>query len=125
MVMARCSSFDEAGRVVGVEDMYEALVAAELEWAFGEEPIVSPVGEGVPGKGAMMRMHYFRASTITVGKIKEMEERGYFTKDEAHTPRAETVPEPPDDEALVFEDFFVASLCMPPHPALADILLHF
>jgi hypothetical protein len=30
-----------------------------------------------------------------------------------------------DDEAVVFEDFFVARLCMPPHPALADILLHF
>jgi hypothetical protein len=54
-----------------------------------------------------------------------MEERGYFAKDEARVPGAETVLEPRDDEAVVFEDFFVARLCMPPHPALADILLHF
>jgi hypothetical protein len=35
------------------------------------------------------------------------------------------IPEPDDDEAVVYEDFFVASLRMPPHPALGDILLHF
>jgi hypothetical protein len=35
------------------------------------------------------------------------------------------VPKPNDDEVVVYEDFFVARLCMPPHPALADILLHF
>jgi hypothetical protein len=35
------------------------------------------------------------------------------------------MPEPNNDEAMVYEDFFVAGLCMPPHPALADILLHF
>jgi hypothetical protein len=36
-----------------------------------------------------------------------------------------TTPEPNDDEAIFFEDFFVADLCMPPHPALADVLLKF
>jgi hypothetical protein len=35
------------------------------------------------------------------------------------------VPEPKDDEAMVYEDFFVVGLCMPLHLALADILLHF
>jgi hypothetical protein len=35
------------------------------------------------------------------------------------------VLEPRDDEAMVHEDFFVARLRMPPHLALADILLHF
>jgi hypothetical protein len=44
---------------------------------------------------------------------------------EARAPRAETVPEPHDDEIVVFKDFFVAGLCMPLHSALADILLHF
>jgi hypothetical protein len=123
--MARWSSLDEAGRVMGVEDMDEVLAAAELEWAFREEPTICPASDGVPSEGATTRTHYFRASTITVGKIKEMEERGYFVKDEACVPRAETMPEPRDDEAVVFEDFFVAGLCMPPHLALADILLHF
>jgi hypothetical protein len=39
-------------------------------------------------------------------------------------PGTETVPEPDNDEAMVYEDFFVAGLRMPPHLALADILLH-
>jgi hypothetical protein len=35
------------------------------------------------------------------------------------------VPEPDNDEAVVYEDFFIAGLRMPPHLALPDILLHF
>jgi hypothetical protein len=35
--MAHCSSLDETSRVVGVEDMDEALVAVGLEQAFREE----------------------------------------------------------------------------------------
>jgi hypothetical protein len=54
-----------------------------------------------------------------------MEDKDYFVKDAAHAPRAETVPEPNDDEAVVYVDFFVTGLCMLSHPALADILLHF
>jgi hypothetical protein len=92
---------------------------------FGEEAAVSPAGEGVPSEGAVMRTHYFGASTITVGKIKEMEERCYFVKDEARMLGAETVLEPHDDEAEVFKDFFVTGLRMPPHLTLANILLHF
>jgi hypothetical protein len=30
-----------------------------------------------------------------------------------------------DDEAIIYRDFFVAGLHMPPHRALADILLKF
>jgi hypothetical protein len=37
----------------------------------------------------------------------------------------EIVLEPIDDEAIVFELFFVVGLRMPPHPALAKILLKF
>jgi hypothetical protein len=35
------------------------------------------------------------------------------------------VPEPDNNEAIVYKDFFVAGLCMPLHPALANILLMF
>jgi hypothetical protein len=31
-------------------------------------------------------MYYFGSSTITVGKIKDMEEKGYFLEDEARAP---------------------------------------
>jgi hypothetical protein len=64
-------------------------------------------------------------STITIGKIKEMVEKDYFPKGGAHVPGAKIMLEPNSDEAMVYEDFFVAGFCMPPHPALADILLHF
>jgi hypothetical protein len=46
--MARCSPLGEASsRVVEVEDMDEALVAAELERAFVENPVASE-GERCP-----------------------------------------------------------------------------
>jgi hypothetical protein len=35
------------------------------------------------------------------------------------------VPEPDDDETVVFEELFITGLCRPLHPALADILLKF
>jgi hypothetical protein len=70
-------------------------------------------------------MYYFGSSTITICKIKEMTEKTYFPEDGAHAPRAEIVSEPDNNEAVVYEDFFVTGLCMPPHLALTDILLHF
>jgi hypothetical protein len=68
--------------------------------------------------------HTILGPTITVGKIKEMVEKCYFPEGEARPPGAEMVPEPDNDEAVVYKDFFVAGLCIPPHLALADILLH-
>jgi hypothetical protein len=54
-----------------------------------------------------------------------MVEKGYFADSEAQAHGAEAVPKPNDDEVVLYEDFFVAGLCMPSHPALADILLKF
>jgi hypothetical protein len=54
-----------------------------------------------------------------------MVEKGYFLKGGARSPGTETMSESEDDEAMAYKDFFVTGLCMPPHPALADILLHF
>jgi hypothetical protein len=52
-------------------------------------------------------------------------QKGYFAEGKARVPTAEAVSEPDPDEAIVYENFFIASLCMPLHPALANILLHF
>jgi hypothetical protein len=114
-----------------------AVVAAELECAFGENPAASN-GEKCltnPGAGDTLSegvsdnenlwTYNFESSTIIVSKIKKMKEKCYFLEAEAHTPGAEIVPEPNNDEAMVYEDFFVVGLCMPPYPAMADILLHF
>jgi hypothetical protein len=136
--MSRCSPLGEAAAAgVEVENMEETTVSAELECTFGENPAasdgeryaVSPNAEDDLEKGASdnakLQMCYFRSSTITVGKVKEMEERSYFPKGEAHAPRAETMLEPNGDEAIIYEDFFITGLHMPPHSALADFLLHF
>jgi hypothetical protein len=48
----------------------------------------------------------------------------YFAKGMGHEPREETVLEPHPDEAVVIE-LFSASLWMPLHPVLDDILLKF
>jgi hypothetical protein len=71
--MARCGSFGDAGRVMGVEDMGGELIVAELERLFGEDPAVSPAVKDVPNEGAAVRTLYFGSSTITLGKIKEIE----------------------------------------------------
>jgi hypothetical protein len=65
------------------------------------------------------------ALTITISCICEMADKGYFVKGDDRTPGEETTPKPSDFEALVFEDFFIAGLHMPLHPALADALLKF
>jgi hypothetical protein len=136
--MSHYSPLGEAAvAAVEVENMEEIMILAELEHTFRENPTasngeryaMSPIAEGDVDKGASnnakLRTCYFRSSTIMVGKIKEMEEKGYFLEGKARAPRAETVSEPTGNEVIMYEDFFVAGLCMPPHPALADILLHF
>jgi hypothetical protein len=136
--MAHCSLLAEAAVVAaGAENMDEAVVATELEHAFGENPttsngekhLASPAAEDTLSEGGIngenSQTYYFRPSTITVGKIKEMVEKGYFPEGGAHEPVAKTVPELDSDKVVVYEDFFVAGLRMPPYLALDDILLHF
>jgi hypothetical protein len=112
----------------------------EVAWTIGadkvptasddEKCLLSPGGtDNSLGEGASddenSWTYNFRTSTITIGRMKEMVEKGYFVDGEARTPRAEAVPEPDSDEAGMYEGFFVASLHMPLHLALADILLKF
>jgi hypothetical protein len=60
-----------------------------------------------------------------VGHIRQLEALRYFAEGSAREPGEEAVPEPGDDEAAVFEDFFSVGLRMPPHPALIEILLKY
>jgi hypothetical protein len=136
--MSRCSPLGNvAAAAMEVKNMEETTISVELEHAFGENPAATDgeryvaslnaeddLDEGA-SDNAKFQTCYFESLTITVGKIKEMEEKCYFLEDEARTPGAETVPEPNGDEAVVYEDFFITGLRMPPHLALADILLHF
>jgi hypothetical protein len=103
--------------------MEEITVSAELERAFGENPAASD-GERYAASltaeddldecasdNVKLRMCYFRSSTITVGKIKEMEQKGYFLEGVARIPGAETVPRLNGDEAVVYKDFFITGMC--------------
>jgi hypothetical protein len=60
-----------------------------------------------------------------VGRIQQLEALRYFAEGSTRESREETVPEPTDHEAIVFEDFFTAGLQMPPHLALTEILLKY
>jgi hypothetical protein len=54
-----------------------------------------------------------------------MADKGYFAEGEARAVGEEMTPETQEDDAVIFEYFFVAGLRMPLHPALADILIKF
>jgi hypothetical protein len=49
----------------------------------------------------------------------------YFPKGYGQPPGAESILDPQENEAVVFQDFFVPGLHMPPHPVLLDILRKF
>jgi hypothetical protein len=53
------------------------------------------------------RNYDFGLSTITVGRIRQLEALRYFAEGSVHEPGEETVPEPADDE-VVFKEFFTA-----------------
>jgi hypothetical protein len=109
-VLARCNPLDKVvAGMAEVENMDQVVVAAELEHAFGENTAasnvvghpMSPDAEDTLSDGGSgnenSRTYYFGSSTITVSKIKEMVEKGYFPKGGVRAPGIETVPEPDDD----------------------------
>jgi hypothetical protein len=136
--MSRCSPLGEAAAAAAeAENVEEITVLTELEHTFGQNPTASD-GEGHAmspnvdddlGEGASDNTKpppcYFGSSTITVGKIKEMEEKDYSPEGEGRAPGTDIMPKSNDDGAVVYEDFFIAGLRMPLHPTLADILLYF
>jgi hypothetical protein len=73
----------------------------------------------------LVQSYDFRMSSVTVGRIRQLESLRYFAKGSAHEPGEETVPEPNHDEVVVFEEFFMAGLHMPPHPSFTKNLLKF
>jgi hypothetical protein len=68
----------------------------------------------------------FRQSKIKRAHITSLENSArYFPKGFARPPGVESVPDPKENEAIVFKDFFVADLRIPLHPVLLDILQKF
>jgi hypothetical protein len=81
--------------------------------------------EDVVDPRELARSYDFGSSSVTVGRIQQLESLGYFAEGSTHEPGEETIPEPNTDEAVVFEEFFVVGLRMPPHPVFTEILLKF
>jgi hypothetical protein len=140
--MAHCSPLGE----VGAANMAEAENVGEKAFVMVVVPTIDgdeiPMTSGNKGRALSeggiydstdgkasdnenSRTYNFGASTITLGHIKEMAEKGYFADGKTWVLRVETVLEPNDDEVVVYEDFFFAGLHMPLHSALAGILLKF
>jgi hypothetical protein len=71
----------------------------------------------------LARSYGFGALSVMVSHILQLESLRYFAKHSMYEPGEETVPEPNPDEVVVFEEFFVMGLRMPPHPAFTEILL--
>jgi hypothetical protein len=70
--------------------------------------------------------YYFDLSKVMRRHISDLENSfHFFLKGFAQPPGIESVLVPKENEAGVFEDFFVAGLCIPPHPMLLDILHKF
>jgi hypothetical protein len=121
--MARCNPLNEvvATNVAEVENLGGVEVTAEVAHTVGgdipaisnEEGRVSSVGrtDDSMDEGASnnenSQTYNFGASTITLGRIKEMVEKGYFVDGEAWAPGAEAVPELENNEAVIYEDFLL------------------
>jgi hypothetical protein len=82
-------------------------------------------GSGAVDPRESSRSYNFGPSTVTVGRIRQLEALGYFAEGSAREPGEEVILKPAADEAIMFEEFCAAGLWMPPHPALTDILVMF
>jgi hypothetical protein len=123
-VMARCSPLSEiaGANVVEAKNLDVAEIPTEVARAVGGGEVpeasdgegrassVGGIDDSTDGGASDIEnswMYYFVVSTITLGKIKEMVERGYFADGEARASGAEAVLETDNDEAVIYEDFFL------------------
>jgi hypothetical protein len=66
----------------------------------------------------------FGASRVSLVRVQDMQQLGYFGGGVARVPGAEEVPEP-EGELVVFEAFFAAVLRLPAHRFVAEVLRRF
>jgi hypothetical protein len=118
--------------VVSAEAASERGAGSDQENEFGgsgDDETASDNGGHVKieAEAALADISYdFGESGITKARITSLENIAhYFSKGYGRAPGAELVPDPHENEAVVFEDFFPAGLRMPPHPVLLDILRKF
>jgi hypothetical protein len=81
----------------------------------------------IGAEAALASMSYdFGQSTMMKAHVTSLESFArYFLKGFSRPPDTEFVPDPRENEAVVFEDFFAADLRIPLHLILLDILRKF
>jgi hypothetical protein len=119
----------QSGLVVSEEPVAEGTLTAEVEGI--------TVGEGsdnedkedytvlIPEKPSHLD---FGRSTVTADDMVIMKKLGYFGEAESRLVRfagEEVVPEPKDDEVIVFKSFFRAGLRFPLYDIIGEVLKNF
>jgi hypothetical protein len=66
----------------------------------------------------------FDVSRISLGRVQDMQQLGYFGNGVGRVPGAEEIPEP-EGELVVFEAFFIADLRLPAHRFVVEVLQRF
>ena len=68
---------------------------------------------------------YFCLSRVTLSNLDEFVKAGWFARDLARSFEGEVVPDPHDDEVIVYKEFFLAGLRFPSHPLVVGVLKRF
>lgn len=67
----------------------------------------------------------FGASRVQAGELEEILKSGWIPRADVRYCEGESVPDPRDDEVVVFKEFFEAGLHRPPHPLVVGSLRRF
>jgi hypothetical protein len=78
----------------------------------------------IGAEAALASVSYdFRQSIGTRARITSLKNSAhYFLKGFARPPDIESILDPKENEVVVFKDFFITGLRIPPHPVLLGIL---
>jgi hypothetical protein len=99
------------------DDSSEAVTSDDAETQVEDTLVLDP--------HEAVRSYDFGASSVTVGRIHQLESLGYFAEGSVHEPGEEIIVELADDKAIVFYGYFAMGPRMPPHPAFIEILLKY
>ena len=67
----------------------------------------------------------FGLSRVTSSDLDKFAKAGWFARDLARPSEGEVVPDPHDDEVIVYKEFFLAGLRFPSHPLVVGVLKRF
>ena len=67
----------------------------------------------------------FGLSRVTSSDLDKFAKAGWFARDLARPSEGEVVPDPCDDEDVVYKEFLLAGLRFPTHPLVVDMLKRF